>query len=48
MSDWLVREGQRDEIRNISQTVISSADLKFSNRVRAFTEQGVASPTVRW
>ena len=32
----------REEIRNISQFVISSADLKFSKSVYAFTEQGVA------
>jgi len=31
----------REEIRNISQTVISS-NIKYSKRVRAFTEQGVA------
>jgi len=32
----------RDEIGSISQTVISSASLKFSKNVHAFTEQGVA------
>lgn len=32
----------RDEIRRISQFVISSSDLKFSKTVYAFTEQGVA------
>jgi ORF6N domain len=32
----------RGEIERISQTVTSSADLKFSKQVRAFTEQGVA------
>lgn len=32
----------RDEIRNISQFVISSPDLKYSKSVYAFTEQGVA------
>ena len=32
----------RDEIEGISQTVISSAGLKFSKQVRVFTEQGVA------
>jgi hypothetical protein len=32
----------RDEIERISQTVISSASLKFSKNVHAFTEQGVA------
>lgn len=32
----------RDEIGRISQIVISSADLKFSKQVHAFTEQGVA------
>ena len=32
----------RDEIQRISQTVTSSASLKFSKQVRAFTEQGVA------
>lgn len=31
----------REEIRNISQTVTSS-NIKYSKRVRAFTEQGVA------
>ena len=31
----------REEIRNISQIVISS-NIKYSKRVRAFTEQGVA------
>ena len=32
----------RDEIGRISQSVTSSAHLKFSKQVRAFTEQGVA------
>ena len=32
----------RDEIVRVSQTVTSSGDLKFSKRVHAFTEQGVA------
>jgi hypothetical protein len=32
----------REEIRNISQTVICSATLKHAPRVYAFTEQGVA------
>ena len=32
----------RQEILRISQIVISSAHLKFSNRAWAFTEQGVA------
>jgi hypothetical protein len=32
----------RKEIMRISQIVISFADLKYSKRVRAFTEQGVA------
>jgi hypothetical protein len=32
----------RDEIARISQTVTSSAHLKFSKQVRAFSEQGVA------
>lgn len=32
----------RDEIMRISQSVISSPDLKFSKRVYAFSEQGVA------
>lgn len=32
----------RDEIMRISQIVTSSADLKYSKRVYAFTEQGVA------
>lgn len=40
--DDFMFELTREEIMRISQTVISSADLKFSNRVRAFTEQGVA------
>jgi hypothetical protein len=35
-------ELNRDEIMRISQSVISSPDLKFSKRVNAFTEQGVA------
>lgn len=32
----------RDEIMRISQSVISSPDLKYSKTVYAFTEQGVA------
>src|SRR4051794_25172531 len=32
----------REEIERISQIVTSSAPLKFSKQVRAFTEQGVA------
>src|SRR4051794_27120014 len=32
----------REEIARISQSVTSSASLKFSKHVRAFTEQGVA------
>ena len=40
--DDFMFELTREEIMRISQTVISSADLKFSKRVRAFTEQGVA------
>jgi|SRR6516162_3844648 hypothetical protein len=32
----------REEIQRISQTVTSSASLKFSKQVRAFTEEGVA------
>ncbi len=32
----------RSEIERISQSVTSSAGLKFSKQVRAFTEQGVA------
>lgn len=32
----------RDEIPGISQFVISSANLKFSKAIHAFTEQGVA------
>ena len=32
----------REEIQRISQTVTSSASMKFSKQVRAFTEQGVA------
>ena len=32
----------RDEIVRLSQIVTSSGDLKFSKRVHAFTEQGVA------
>ena len=32
----------RDEIMRISQTVISSPDIKFSKKVRAYTEQDVA------
>jgi len=35
-------ELNREEIMRISQTVISSADIKFSKKVRAYTEQGVA------
>ncbi len=35
-------ELSREEIMRISQTVISSPGLKFSKRVYAFTEQGVA------
>lgn len=35
-------EMTRSEIMRISQSVISSPDLKFSKRVYAFTEQGVA------
>ena len=35
-------ELSREEIERISQSVTSSADLKFSKRVHAFTEQGVA------
>ncbi len=35
-------ELNRGEIMRISQSVISSPDLKFSKRVYAFTEQGVA------
>ncbi|NIA10201.1 MAG: ORF6N domain-containing protein, partial [Nitrospiraceae bacterium] len=40
--DDFMFELTREEIMMISQTVISSADIKFSKRVRAFTEQGVA------
>ena len=40
-SDFLF-ELTREEILGVSQTVISSPDIKFSNRVRVFTEQGVA------
>lgn len=40
--DDFMFELTREEILKISQTVISSADLKFSKRVRAFTEEGVA------
>lgn len=40
-SDFML-ELNRDEIMRISQSVISSPDLKFSRRVYAFTEQGVA------
>jgi len=40
-SDFML-ELSRDEIMRISQFVISSPDLKFSKRVFAFTEQGVA------
>ena len=32
----------REEIERISQSVTSSAGLKFSKQVRAFTEQGIA------
>jgi hypothetical protein len=32
----------RDEIVRVSQSVTSSGELKFSKRVHAFTEQGVA------
>ena len=32
----------KEEIMRISQTVTSSTDLKYSIKVRAFTEQGVA------
>ena len=35
-------ELSREERERISQSVTSSADLKFPNRVHAFTEQGVA------
>lgn len=37
----------REEIRNISQSVISSATLKHAPKVFAFTEQGVAIPALR-
>ncbi len=40
-SDFMF-ELTREEIMRISQSVTSSADLKFSKRVRVFTEQGVA------
>ena len=40
-SDFML-ELSREEIRNISQVVISSRSLKFSKSVYAFTEQGVA------
>jgi hypothetical protein len=40
-SDFIL-ELNRGEIMRISQSVISSPDLKFSKRVYAFTEQGVA------
>jgi hypothetical protein len=40
-SDFML-ELNRGEIMRISQSVISSPDLKFSKRVFAFTEQGVA------
>jgi hypothetical protein len=40
-SDFMF-ELDRDEIMRISQSVISSPDLRFSKRVYAFTEQGVA------
>ena len=39
--DDFMFELSREEIRRISQNVISS-NIKFSKRVRAFTEQGVA------
>ena len=42
LPDDFMFELTREEIMRISQTVISSADLKFSKRVRASTEQGVA------
>jgi hypothetical protein len=32
----------REEIRNISQSVICSSDMKHARNVYAFTEQGVA------
>lgn len=35
-------ELSRNEIMRISQTVISSAGLKYANRAHVFTEQGVA------
>ncbi len=35
-------ELSREEIMRVSQTVISYAALRYSNKVRAFTEQGVA------
>jgi len=40
-SDFML-ELTRDEIRNISQSVICSATLKHAPKVFAFTEQGVA------
>jgi len=40
-SDFML-ELTRNEIRNISQSVISSATLKHAPKVFAFTEQGVA------
>jgi hypothetical protein len=40
--DDFMFELTREEIMRISQTVTSSSDLKFSKKVRAFTEQGVA------
>ena len=40
--DDFMFELTREEIMRISQSVISSPDLKFSKRVYAFTEQGVA------
>lgn len=40
--DDFMFELTRQEIMRISQTVTSSVDLKFSKRVRGFTEQGVA------
>jgi ABC-type siderophore export system fused ATPase/permease subunit len=40
-SDFMF-ELTRDEIRNISQFVTSSSELKFSKSVYAFTEQGIA------
>jgi len=40
-SDFML-ELNRDEIMRISQSVISSPELKYSKKVYAFTEQGVA------